>query len=821
MGAGTEAADKTIYLGLAMSGAISAGAYSAGVLDFLVEALEEWEAAKRRDIANGSRTVPHHKVVIATMTGASAGAITSSIGSLCAGMGARPPKANRPNDPAYVARDEAGSAGRVPWHVLPELYQAWVDGPAFVKSDGDKAAAKQAEGGTPTIPGLLDNADLPAGTKLGDVYSLLNAQPLMNIGRKALADLEVAASDPKRLPPRPYIAENLHVLLTQTNTRGIPYKIEVRGGMGGSAYGMMNHLDHAHFVLKGLGCASFVSPWAQSDAAYSYTVDSNAGGAAARNAGSLWFEKTDGENPKDYTQTNSKQLVKNTLASGAFPIGLSALDLVTPLSHYDQRAWPMNIPPNRFKDIKPQWPWGNGSSSSGTVLQPPVNYRFAAVDGGAINNDPFDLARYALMENPPKSSPSDVAEVNRIVVMISPFPEAPTIDGLNPDGSANIRLTKIVSKMMGMFVEQSRFRPDVLMRALDNTGADLWRISPSRFIGTQSQSAAIACGLWGGFGGFLDIEFRRHDYELGRRNCQRFLQSWFGLPDNNPHIDAVGEPISRVMMTDEVGEEVRYPIIPLCGTARTEVKPRDWPTVTPQNYQAFVDAAMARYDRLVDLGWKQLLESLSTGEAFVTRYNVLTWAVFKKARSSTLKAIRKFTFPDLVHRDQILQEDLRRVLECCMGDKPSPYILTMRLLKSFPDLKSSKKIVFDVMRGTASLPTDVIAENICLLLTNAIDKCPVKVEHVVALFAKDAPVYRSADSVLDELRLAYADISPDTKADDVAKLIEKLQVYGYIAIEQWTGVGTGNPRKADWIGWSKTTPAYRYAYRDDGDTIDI
>ena len=34
---------KEIKLGLAMSGAISAGAYSAGGVDFLIEALDEWE----------------------------------------------------------------------------------------------------------------------------------------------------------------------------------------------------------------------------------------------------------------------------------------------------------------------------------------------------------------------------------------------------------------------------------------------------------------------------------------------------------------------------------------------------------------------------------------------------------------------------------------------------------------------------------------------------------------------------------------------------------------------------------------------------------
>ncbi|PWC33616.1 patatin-like phospholipase family protein [Azospirillum sp. TSO35-2] len=817
MDAKAQTPDKTIYLGLAMSGAISAGAYSAGVLDFLVEALEEWEEAKRRDIANGTRTVPHHKVVIATMTGASAGAITSSIGALCAGMGARPSKAGRETDKTYAARDDADPKGKIPWHVLPELYRAWVDGPAFVKSELETAVAKAAPGRTPPVVGLLDNSDLPTGTKLDGVYSLLNAQPLMNIGRKALEELEAAASDPKRLPPRPYIAETLHLLLTQTNTRGIPYKIEVQGGTGGSAYGMMNHLDHAHFALQGLGSATFVSPWAQSDAAHGYSVESNANGAAARNKGWLWYDGKDGEKPEDYTQPNSKRLVKNTLASGAFPMGLSALDLITPLTHYNQRAWPLNILPSRFKEIKPEWPWRPvGAAVDGAVLQPPVDYRFAAVDGGAINNDPFDLARYALMENPPERSPSDVAEANRIVVMISPFPEAPTIDGLNQDGTANTRLTKILSKMIGMFVEQSRFRPDVLMRALDNTGADLWRISPSRKIGDESQPAAIACGLWGGFGGFLDIEFRRHDYELGRANCRKFLQSWFGLPSNNPHIDIVGPPINTVMATDQRGEEVRYPIIPLCGSALTDVTPRAWPTITPETYQRFIDAVIARYLRLSDPAWDKVKELLGGWSKFFLGKNPLGWFT-----GTVEKKVRRLTFPDLVRRDQILLEEQRRVLECCLDDKPSPYILTMRLLRSFPDLKTSKRVIFDVMRSTVSLPTDVMAQNICLLLQNSIKPCPVKIDHAKALFLEDAPIYRTPASVLDELLLTFSDIPRDTSPDDVARIMEKLKEYRYMEVSWWTGVGTDTPRKAGWAPWSETTAAYRYTDRDDGDTLDI
>ncbi len=130
-------------------------------------------------------------------------------------------------------------------------------------------------------------------------------------------------------------------------------------------------------------------------------------------------------------------------------------------------------------------------------------------------------------------------------------------------------------------------------------------------------------------------------------------------------------------------------------------------------------------------------------------------------------------------------------------------------------------IVFDVMRGTASLPTDVIAENICLLLTNAIDKCPVKVDHVTALFSKNAPVYRTPGSVLEELRLAYADIPSSMDTDDVARIMEKLKEYGYMEAVQWTGVGTNKPEKAGRLPWSRTTTVYRYADRDDGDTLDI
>ena len=42
----SEKSCNTFQIGLALAGAISAGAYTAGVLDFLFQALDEWERAR-------------------------------------------------------------------------------------------------------------------------------------------------------------------------------------------------------------------------------------------------------------------------------------------------------------------------------------------------------------------------------------------------------------------------------------------------------------------------------------------------------------------------------------------------------------------------------------------------------------------------------------------------------------------------------------------------------------------------------------------------------------------------------------------------------
>src|SRR5260370_1479855 len=72
------AEDRTFELGVVMAGAVSAGAYTAGVMDFLFEALDEYDEARRQPGWDG----PTHDVRIPILSGASAGGMTSAITTL-------------------------------------------------------------------------------------------------------------------------------------------------------------------------------------------------------------------------------------------------------------------------------------------------------------------------------------------------------------------------------------------------------------------------------------------------------------------------------------------------------------------------------------------------------------------------------------------------------------------------------------------------------------------------------------------------------------------------------------------------------------------
>ncbi len=86
---------EAFHLGLTMAGAISAGAYTAGVLDTLVEALDRhnarFEAGRRRGWQGDAAGHPRHRVVLRVISGTSAGGVSAGLalaGLLAARTGA-------------------------------------------------------------------------------------------------------------------------------------------------------------------------------------------------------------------------------------------------------------------------------------------------------------------------------------------------------------------------------------------------------------------------------------------------------------------------------------------------------------------------------------------------------------------------------------------------------------------------------------------------------------------------------------------------------------------------------------------------------------
>src|SRR3712207_4808711 len=73
-------------LGLALNGTGAAGAWTAGVLDFLVEALDLWDDKKREDRERGGRpAVPDHELRVGVAGAASGGGLCAALLARAAG----------------------------------------------------------------------------------------------------------------------------------------------------------------------------------------------------------------------------------------------------------------------------------------------------------------------------------------------------------------------------------------------------------------------------------------------------------------------------------------------------------------------------------------------------------------------------------------------------------------------------------------------------------------------------------------------------------------------------------------------------------------
>ncbi len=191
----------TLRLGLVLSGTVSAGAWTAGALDALVEALDAWEAAKAR-----GENVPRHAVSLEMAGGTSGGAV-------CAALLARAGLRGFPH-----VRDAAGASGNPFWKV-------WVE--------------------TLDIRQMLETSALAAGRP---VDSLLSGRAIERAVEAILAweGVPLAA-------PRPWLARPFRALVTVTDLEGVPHELALSPspadpGRRRSAR-FSAHADHATFAV--------------------------------------------------------------------------------------------------------------------------------------------------------------------------------------------------------------------------------------------------------------------------------------------------------------------------------------------------------------------------------------------------------------------------------------------------------------------------------------------------------------------------------------------------------------------------------------------
>jgi len=363
------ASDGVFRIGLTMAGGSSGGLYLAGVFDFLIEALDAWEQERAKPDYSG----PTHKVVIAALSGTSAGAITATLGTVAMGGGAVPK--------AAAARTDAQNPFLA---FLAPLYDAWVERPQFV---------------TQSDHCLFGTHDLETSKR---VVSLMDSTVL-----KQIADDAVAKASSAGVAAKPYLATDLPVYLMLANMRGVPYRVGSAKPNAKFSHYMMAHADRELFRVTGLG--SGTNP-----------------GSFATNDDSARTLPISGLN-REHSTDAWKRFALCALSSGAFPAGLAPRTIEMAAESYATRKWPLPLP-SLFAGsttIAPDW-----------QIQAGQTYSFLAVDGGTYNNESFEYTRYALMEKPPEANPRKGHEVDRAVILVDPFPEGGEFDPQSGPGDA-------------------------------------------------------------------------------------------------------------------------------------------------------------------------------------------------------------------------------------------------------------------------------------------------------------------------------------------------------------------------------------------------
>lgn len=479
-------------LGLTSAGAISAGAYIAGVMDLLVQALDSWHAAKEAPALAG--LVPDHKVLLRVITGASAGAMNAALLAVL-----------RDRRFTHHATDpNEGGAGSLDAATGNPIFDTWVNRIGIDKLLADKDLAD-------------DKAPL----------SLLDGTALDVIAGQALSD---ACALP--VIQRSWLADPLRVILTQSNSRGVPYFVPFAGSDAGQ--GMMMHGDQARFAIGVPGGQPGQAPFPDELALLGPPAPA----------------------------TDWARLTAAAVASGAFPVGLPPRQMESRPADYAYKVY-FAGENGELVVASPKGPgWPLSTDPAYRQPQP-----YIGIDGGVIDNDPFGVA-HDILAGGCGRNPRSGAEATRSVLMVDPFPAVPDY---GPATLAEMSLPNTLTNLLNVTKGQARFRPKDLVLASEEDVFSRFIVVPKKAQPVNGKYS-LACGFLGGFGGFVSRRQRVHDFMLGRRNAQKLLMDHMVLPADNPLFDGWrDQPFAATYYAREVDGSIArddrgqpfLPIIPL------------------------------------------------------------------------------------------------------------------------------------------------------------------------------------------------------------------------------------------------------------------
>ncbi len=610
-----------------MAGAVTAGAYSAGCLYYLLRNLELWQRKKENKECT---SIPCHKVTLEVLGGASAGSMVTAIAALTFGL----------NKEIENIED---------LDITDLQYDAWVN--LLDKEEDVKKG---------TLMELLKPNK--KGSENAGKFSLFNSDFLDRL-RDRIID-KIIDSEKRAWPV--YISEHLQILFTLTSLNGVPVGVSFSKDKPESPESPVHYMN-----LHQVTSHHKRDPEDKDTSPFIKLPRVN----------NLILSKPISDEEKRVKARRKKEMqdfVDYALASGAFPIGFPPVDLNlsgTLLKHHLEEYF--------FKDYSKKLILGKAAKAS--------KFNFTAIDGGTLNNEPFvevknilnkiikdlgednaasaknikaleqclEIHAYNTEQN--QSAKNFVENINQdfvkgeiqvfdAIMMIDPFPNFTDIDidSLNSNTPKEI-VMNIVGALRGQAMVKN---PERLLDFIN--GERFGMIFPSRRLNGErvKNQPHLATSSVGAFGGFLSEEFRKHDFMLGMKNCQSFIRRYFCINDTAKSKydcftdwDENDERYKRYAYK-ETGQDnkqlIRFPIIPDMALEhhdeepdekarfnKTSIQVMEYPKIEPADVTKF---ARPLRKRLFYLGKRWLLapskkkrETPESIPSFVKPFETANW----------------------------------------------------------------------------------------------------------------------------------------------------------------------------------------------------